>query len=297
MASRDIQELKELQKTGMILNFESLLSESGKETGMLADYAFGVHFFLEHVRFVLSSEIVEFRIEGDRQSPRVYIPVSPELLQSSKNIVFKCVPIMFNIGINERQELQDIRNKPSPLINAINSYSLNRLYHWIGKETNYLFSQLNYHSELHCEDPNVLLNGPFQQLVQEIGLFETLKKKKNVEIHRIAAEITRSLKGGRIVNCKSGKDRTGMAVTLEQARIIRNNVRQERLLTDSFLFSRSIDDALYKHTLDEMRAHGVRRDNCKKNQDKYLYAFQKVQLLTFPNEYVPPKGSYGHAET
>jgi len=175
---------------------------------------------------------------------------------------------MFNIGINERQELQDIRNKPSPLINAINSYSLNRLYHWI---------------ELHCEDPNVLLNGPFQQLVQEIGLFETLKKKKNVEIHRIAAEITRSLKGGRIVNCKSGKDRTGMAVTLEQARIIRNNV--------------SIDDALYKHTLDEMRAHGVRRDNCKKNQDKYLYAFQKVQLLTFPNEYVPPKGSYGHAET
>lgn len=268
VASRDIQELKELQKTGMILNFESLLSESGKETGMLADYAFGVHFFLEHVRFVLSSEIVEFRIEGDRQSPRVYIPVSPELLQSSKNIVFKCVPIMFNIGINERQELQDIRNKPSPLINAINSYSLNRLYHWI---------------ELHCEDPNVLLNGPFQQLVQEIGLFETLKKKKNVEIHRIAAEITRSLKGGRIVNCKSGKDRTGMAVTLEQARIIRNNV--------------SIDDALYKHTLDEMRAHGVRRDNCKKNQDKYLYAFQKVQLLTFPNEYVPPKGSYGHAET
>ena len=233
MATRDLRELKELQKTGLILYFESLLSESGKETGMLADYAFGVHFFLEHVRFVLCSDIVEFRIEGDRQSPRVYIPVAPEVLQDSKNIIFKCVPIMFNVGINERQELQDIRNKPSPLINAINSFSLNRLYHWIGKETNYLFMPAHFHSEFHCEDPNVLLNGPFQQLVEEISLFETLKKKKNVEIHRIAAEITRSLKGGRIVNCKSGKDRTGMAVTLEQARIIRNDVRQEGLLTDS----------------------------------------------------------------
>ena len=194
---------------------------------MLADYAFGVHFFLEHVRFVLSAEIVEFRIEGDRQGPRVYIPVSPEVLQGSNSIVFKCVPIMFNIGINERQELQDIRNKPSPLINAINSFSLNRLYHWIGKLPDYLLP-LIYHSELNCEDPNVLLNGPFQQLVEEIRLYETLKKKKNVEIHRIAAEITRSLKGGRIVNCKSGKDRTGMAVTLEQARIIRNEIRQDK---------------------------------------------------------------------
>ncbi|CAG5098310.1 Oidioi.mRNA.OKI2018_I69.XSR.g15552.t1.cds [Oikopleura dioica] len=216
-----------------------------------------------------SADIVEFRIEGDRQSPRVYVPVSQEILQGSNNVVFKCVPIMFNIGINERQELQDIRNKPSPLINAINSFSLNRLYHWI---------------ELHCEEQaNVLLNGPFQQLAEEIRLYETMKKKKNVEIHRIAAEITRSLKGGRIINCKSGKDRTGMAVTLEQARIIRSEI--------------SIDDALYKHSLNEMRFHGLRRDNCKKNQDKYLYAFQKVQLLTFPNEYVPPKGSYGHAET
>ena len=47
------------------------------------------------------------------------------------------------------------------------------------------------------------------------------KKKKNVEIHRIAAELVRKIGGARIINCKSGKDRTGMAVTLEQARILR----------------------------------------------------------------------------
>ena len=46
-----------------------------------------------------------------------------------------------------------------------------------------------------------------------------------------------------------------------------------------------------------MRAQGVRRDNCRKNQDRYLYAFQTIQLQTFPPDYRPPKGSYGHAET
>ena len=37
-----------------MVNFESLLSEYGKETGMMGDYAFGAHFLLENVTFVLS---------------------------------------------------------------------------------------------------------------------------------------------------------------------------------------------------------------------------------------------------
>lgn len=59
----------------------------------------------------------------------------------------------------------------------------------------------------------------------------------------------------------------------------------------------SFKDGVFKQCLDEMRMYGVRRDNCKKNQDKYLYAFRDIQLITFPSNYVPPKGSYGHAET
>ena len=35
------------------MNFESLLSEYGKETGMMGDYAFGAHFLLEQVRVLL----------------------------------------------------------------------------------------------------------------------------------------------------------------------------------------------------------------------------------------------------
>lgn len=268
IATSPSSRLKDLPRTGLILNFESLLSESGKEFGMLSDYGFGVHFFLEHVRFVLTSESSELLIEGDRQSPRVYIPVSADILKSRASLVFSVTPVMFNIGINERQELQDIRNKPSPLLNAINSYSLNRLFHWIDN---------------HAAERNILLNGYFLQLAEEVHLLEILRKKKNMEIHRLAAELTRTLSGGRIVNCKSGKDRTGMAITLEQARFLKEELK--------------IGDGLFKQCLDDMRMHGVRRDNCKKNQDKYLYAFQKVQLMTFPKDYVPPKGSYGHAET
>ena len=47
-------ELRRLSKTGLMVNFESLLSEYGKETGMMGDYAFGAHFLLENVTFVLS---------------------------------------------------------------------------------------------------------------------------------------------------------------------------------------------------------------------------------------------------
>ena len=42
------------------MNFESLLSEYGKETGMMGDYAFGAHFLLEQVR-VLSHSCNYFR--------------------------------------------------------------------------------------------------------------------------------------------------------------------------------------------------------------------------------------------
>ena len=46
------------------------------------------------------------------------------------------------------------------------------------------------------------------------------KKKKNVSIHKITSAIIRDLGGARVINCKFGKDRTGMAVTLEQTRFL-----------------------------------------------------------------------------
>ena len=81
-----------------------------------------------------------------------------------------------------------------------------------------LFKLFNYVTEkLEPSEANVILNGKLTVLRDEIYG----RKKKNVEIHRLAAEMSRQMGAVRIVNCKSGKDRTGMAVTLEQARILR----------------------------------------------------------------------------
>jgi inositol polyphosphate-4-phosphatase len=44
-------------------------------------------------------------------------------------------------------------------------------------------------------------------------------RAKNVRIFNLAEEIVQSVNGIRFSSCKSGKDRTSMAVTLEEARL------------------------------------------------------------------------------
>ena len=111
VSQSDTESIRALSRTGLVLNFESLLSEAGSEVGMLSDYAFGAHFVLENTRIVLTSAISELKIEGDRQSPRVFIPCPSSLLQDlivisdSSDVTFSLIPVMFNVGINEKQEI------------------------------------------------------------------------------------------------------------------------------------------------------------------------------------------------
>lgn len=46
---------------------------------------------------------------------------------------------------------------------------------------------------------------------------------KNMAIYRLAMAANFALNGMPILTCKSGKDRTSMAITLEEGRIIREN--------------------------------------------------------------------------
>jgi inositol polyphosphate-4-phosphatase len=107
---------------------------------------------------------------------------------------------------------------------------------------------------------------------------------KNVKILHCAEDITRALDGMRVTSCKSAKDRTAMAVTLEQARIL----QQEFHLPLTNL----------QNVLDVIRSEGTRLDNTMKNVGKRKYAFSLPQIISLPQQYRPPSDtSYARLQT
>ena len=91
--------------------------------------------------------------------------------------------------------------------------------------------------------------------------------------------MARSLRGLTLHCCKSGKDRTGMGVTLEEGRVLRETLG----LPES-----SLDDVLR-----QLRTHGVRRQNVAKNIGSTTYAFSSMAIQFMPPEYRPPPDTYG----
>ena len=107
----------------------------------------------------------------------------------------------------------------------------------------------------------------------------TSHSEKNTEIITLTEELVRRLRGGRITSCKSGKDRTSMAVTAEQGRLL-----HER---------HAVDEAEVGALVDAMRVRGVRWINMRKNMGTMgRYAFNWLQQLLLPEGYRAPKGSY-----
>jgi hypothetical protein len=66
-----------------------------------------------------------------------------------------------------------------------------------------------------------------------------IEDSRPVELLHITSELTRLLNGIRVTNCKSGKDRTGVSVSLEQCFIL---VREHHF-----------DNSLMQYTLNDLR--------------------------------------------
>jgi hypothetical protein len=90
------------------------------------------------------------------------------------------------------------------------------------------------------------------------------------------ALLTRVLSGGRVTMCKSGKDRTSMAVTLEHGALLQEH---------------GMAPAQCARAVHTMRRRGVRRENVRLNTQRRLYAFNMVQRMALPEAYHPPEGS------
>uniref|UniRef100_A0A336M172 phosphatidylinositol-3,4-bisphosphate 4-phosphatase n=1 Tax=Culicoides sonorensis TaxID=179676 RepID=A0A336M172_CULSO len=246
---------------GPLAYFEGLLSLYGNEVDMWGDFVVAIE-DLATVNFTLTRSNIQRganvlplpKITGSRQSITVYLPVPETLayiLPAKGNITFKVTPVFFNIGINEKAAIAETLGLTKEQHRS-NWDNYDRL-----KQYNIRFKKLNL--------------SPSKSLLIDIaGLLQNMEENlrqnvsKNVKILQNAEDICRGLDGLRFVSCKSAKDRTAMAVTLEQCRLLQNE------------FHLPANDL--QKVLDTMRSEGTRSENTKKNVGQKRYAFMNPSL-------------------
>jgi hypothetical protein len=128
--------------------------------------------------------------------------------------------------------------------------------------------------------PSVLLQSvPAHPMVKALHdtILSSSLSLKNVDLLIEVERLTVLLGGCRVTFCKSGKDRTGMACTLEQSRQLGERfgcgLSQARTLRDANL----------------MRVHGCRLLIAEKNIGRKVYSINKLQAQFLPVVFRPPK--------
>jgi len=252
---------------GILLQFETLVSTWRAEQIMLEDHSVGVLTDLAKTKVrVKKGNKFGVKYVGSTGEPWIEISI-PDIDESDKKEV-KIVPVLFNVGVNEEQNLADIAGQMYPQ-DITNYTSAMRLANYFRAVNNHEWAGDSLGASLlklleRCPDPD-----------------QSKPEKKDIKIHELASKIVRELNGVRFVQCKSAKDRTSMACSLEQTRIL--------------MAEHGLQLGDFKETLDSIRRDGVGLVRCYKNVGKYCYAFNSLQLATFPTAYKPPKGTYGAA--
>lgn len=243
------------------------------------------------------------KVTGNRQSLVVYLPV-PDFVYamlppsngqspSRDQVTFKVTPVFFNIGINEMATLAETLGycREQNRSNFDNFDRLKRYYIMYKKiplpESKSNDSSLGKNCFIQPPQSLVKENTISEQVVANMldKMEELLRvnSSKSVKVLHIAEDITRALSGLRVTSCKSAKDRTGMAVTLEQTRVLQQEFH--------------LPSANLQNVLDVVRSEGTRLDNTMKNIGRRKFAFNLPQVLALPQQYRPPPGSYGKAQS
>ena len=283
---------------GFLVIFEGLLSATGKERTMLED----AHAVIESLR-LFKLRVVEAggklvkndgRIETtklqDVEDEKVSVSIArrvvylfipkgalsllPPIYSSGCEISF-CT-ILFTQGIDLRQSMATAYCGESALRDMntaeiqkyLNNNSLDVLNEFCHKKqpiqrpTNVSPNHSkNMHPTLHALSRTIFNTSPLEK---DITMLMEIEQVGNL------------LDGLRVSFCKSGKDRTGMAVTLEQSRFIGNRYN-----------CGTSDELLFKHA-STMRLHGTRLDLCEKNIGKAVYSINSLQAQFLPPLYRPP---------
>eukprot|EP00038_Savillea_parva_P030121 m.75658 g.75658 ORF g.75658 m.75658 type:complete len:1079 (-) comp9010_c0_seq1:104-3340(-) len=280
---KDEKFLQQLYNIGFLVHFESLLSTQGKELGMIEDMSVavedlrGVSFRLERAPDDVEPYSRVF-VQGSRYRVCITLEVPSTLYErlpanviDSGSGLISVMPVFFSHGVNEMQTLAN-RLGETEVQDEIVSKGIEDLAAYCKAYSGFV-QRVDSHAA--AVDTTATLGEMLNQLQTAVRS----DKAKNISILTLSEDIARKVKGGRLTCCKSGKDRTGMSVTLEQARILieRHQMDPEKL----------------QEALHLMRSMGTRMDNVEKNIGQRKYAFNKIQVYALPKMLRPPLVNIG----
>ncbi|WKX99519.1 hypothetical protein Q1695_014418 [Nippostrongylus brasiliensis] len=201
-------------------------------------------------------------VSGHRTGINVSIPLPqdtydnlPTELRSRSSIVVR--PAFFNVGVNYEATLAQSFGG-IVLETAINQEGAERVLTYSNR-----FGAGQDAREAAMELVNVVASEP---------------SRKNLAIFEWAMAACELLRGQAVICCKSGKDRTGMAVTMEQGRVFRETC--------------GLNASQLQEVIASLRRDGARRENCRKNVGKAVYSFSPFQMHFLPKPFRPPSGTY-----
>ncbi|CAH0577895.1 unnamed protein product [Chrysodeixis includens] len=267
---------------GPLCGFEGLLSLYSTEKAMWGDMVVAVE-DLQTVVFNLTkvghSNTSIPQVTGTRGALTVNIPISDSLYSkftAKEHLSFTITAVFFNIGVNEKATLAEALGETTPQYHS-NSDNLDRLNKYYHK-----YSKI-FPTDHMAASRASSRTKPLEEVMETLRICVHKKVPKNVEVLHLASLATRLMNGVRFTSCKSAKDRTGMAVTLEQCSILASEYH--------------LAEHEMKKALNIMRSEGCRRENTQKNIGTRKYAFTKKQVMALPADYRPPAGTYGSSQT
>ncbi|GAU98463.1 hypothetical protein RvY_09605-2 [Ramazzottius varieornatus] len=207
--------LNSIKTNGLLVYYESLLSCWEEEKVMLEDIVAGMD-LLARIKFTVcvgeSWELVNTNQQISVESPtggemEIFLPRMPSTTKFGYNgegFSFRVYPVFLNVGVNEKASLTE-RSNEIEFQHDINKFHGKRL--------------LQFSQYAACID-SAMLSTARADFARELSMHT----QKQFSLLQRAEKLTEALGGLRVTMCKSAKDRTAMAVTLEQMSHVQDHV-------------------------------------------------------------------------
>ncbi|KAF0692015.1 Aste57867_16857 [Aphanomyces stellatus] len=270
---------------GFLFHVESLVSDHGKESQVLADCAAAVDWLgattldlafddacqCVHPASGVSRMRLHPRASTHHHAAGVHVVLhlccaaAWDALPPPQVLV---VPLLFTQGINEMQTLANkaVTSYKETLPESINEANGARLAAFVDQRLDWP----------HMDE----IQSKLVQLQQAITHARRERvKKKHPEILQLAGQITRLVGGARVTCCKDGINRTAMSVTLEHGWLLGH--------------LHHVGAPAVRRAVATMRSEGVCLDIVEKNTGMREYSFTGLQRSMLPEAYRCPEGTYG----